>query len=398
MGANGALEKALEELIERVLENRLQAWQQQLRQEIRDAVASTPARVTVAAPPSAAPSLPEAPRAAASEALPALQLGVSQILQPTSQTEILNVFLQSAEAFCGRCAVFVLRGGTFGFWRGKNFTEETAGRLRTITLPASQSGIFKEICDSLLAVSSSRSPESLPEGLCEALEDATEPAIYAFPILVHGRVVAALYADSGAVAGSVEPSALEILARVAGLSLETISIRQSARAAAASAPTSTVGVSPEPTEEIQPEAASAATAESTPLMAESPTAPPGSFAATFAPAAAIETPAAEPPPDTSSLPQDVQEIHRRAHRFARVAVQDLLSYHKDKIEQGRTNKNLYQLLREDIEKTRENYQKRFCETEARSFDYFHYELVVKLANNDPSTLGTQYPGPVRGEL
>ena len=114
----------------------------------------------------------------------------------------------------------------------------------------------------------------------------------------------------------------------------------------------------------------------------------------FVSASEVQAPAVEPPPDPISFPEEDQDAHRKAHRFARVAVQDLLSYHKDKIEDGRNNKNLYEILREDIEKTRENYQKRFGQTAARSYDYFHYELVVKLANNDLSALGERYPGPV----
>jgi hypothetical protein len=104
-----------------------------------------------------------------------------------------------------------------------------------------------------------------------------------------------------------------------------------------------------------------------------------------------------PPPDADSLPDAERDSHRKAHRFARVAVQDLLSYHKDKVEQGRKNKNLFVLLKEDIDKTRQNYQSRFGQTPAREFDYLHYEMVSKLAGNDPSVLGDQYPGPWAGE-
>jgi hypothetical protein len=101
-------------------------------------------------------------------------------------------------------------------------------------------------------------------------------------------------------------------------------------------------------------------------------------------------------PDVGSLPENDRESHRKAHRFARVAVQDLLSYHKEKIADGRKNKNLFAVLKDDIQKTRENYQKRFGQTAASSFDYLHYEMVAKLAGNDPSVLGDQYPGPWSG--
>ncbi len=123
---------------------------------------------------------------------------------------------------------------------------------------------------------------------------------------------------------------------------------------------------------------------------------PGSFAASI-PATPEAAPSVAPPPDTDSLPEPDREAHRKAHRFARVAVQDLLSYHKNKIEQGRKNKNLYSMLKDDIEKTRENYRHRFGNTPARSFDYLHYELVLKLAGNDPEALGAQYPGASQGE-
>jgi hypothetical protein len=94
-----------------------------------------------------------------------------------------------------------------------------------------------------------------------------------------------------------------------------------------------------------------------------------------------------------SLPEDQRESHRKAHRFARVAVQDLLSYHREKVEQGRVQRNLFQLLKDDIEKTRQNYQQRFGNTAARSFDYLHYEMVARLTDNDPGMLGDGYPGP-----
>ena len=124
--------------------------------------------------------------------------------------------------------------------------------------------------------------------------------------------------------------------------------------------------------------------------------PPGSFAGSIP--ASPETDSNLPaPPDADSLPEEAREAHRKAHRFSRVAVQDLLSYHKGKIELGRKDKNLYTLLKEDIEKTRENYNKRFGQTAASSFDYLHYEMVRNLAGNDPTALGEQYPGPSQSQ-
>lgn len=377
MVESGALEKAFGEMFRQAVEDGLASLRQQLREELRAELSKALAGATPSATPAAAVSL-----------LPAVNQLVSRVLQPTGQSEILGAFLQGAKSFAGRCALFARKGDSFTFWRGEGFPAEATNRLRSVTVAATLPGIFKEICENQLAVTTGRSAESLAPSLEQALGKTAEESIYLFPVIVQGRVIAALYADAGEKANSVESPALEILARVAGLSLETSAARaaspSTARPAAAeaapSAETTPVAEAPpEPTVESVTEEVSQA-------------APFGSFAASV-PTSAAAVAATPPPPDADSLPEAERDIHRRAHRFARVAVQDLLSYHKNKIEDGRRNKNLYSLLREDIEKTRENYQKRFGQTAASSFDYFHYELVVKLADNDLATLGEQYPGP-----
>ena len=407
MGENGALEKALEELINRVLENRLAVLQEQLRREISSAVAGlskagVSERVPEATPPPAVPVMGAPPTAVAS-AFPTLNQSVSRILQPTSQTEILNTFLQGAAEFCGRCALFVLRGNSFTFWRARGFAEEAAVRLREVSVPVNEAGIFKEVYDDQLAVSSHRSPESLGSAFDQALGECAEPSIYLFPIVVQGRMVAALYGDAGAQAGSVEPAGLEVLARVVGLSLATAATRQARQQGEAATPTAPREPAAAPptqqpemvaTPELEPAMAAELQQES-PVEAEQVADAASSFEAAPVPVA-VKAPDVAPPPDLDSLPEEDRDTHRKAHRRARVAVQDLLSYHKDKIEEGRRNKNLYALLREDMDKTRQDYQSRFGQTSARSFDYLHYELVLNLAGKDPSALGSDYPGPVAG--
>ncbi|MBI1956098.1 MAG: hypothetical protein HYS38_06855 [Acidobacteria bacterium] len=376
MAESGALEKAFEEMVRRAVEDGLASLRQQLREELRAELSQALAGAARTEVPVAASS---AAPAQVVSSLPAVNQAVSRVLQPTVQADILGAFLQGAKSFAGRCALFARKGDSFTFWRAEGFPAEATQRLRSVAVAATQPGIFKEINENRIAASARRSPESLTPALEQALGEAAEESIYLFPVIVQGRVIAALYADAGEKANSVESAALEIVAMVAGLSLET----SAARAA-----------SPSPARPAASEAAQPL--ETVAAPAEAPQAAPfGSFAASV-PAAAEAVAVTPPPPDADSLPEAERDIHRRAHRFARVAVQDLLSYHKNKIEEGRQNKNLYTLLREDIEKTRENYQKRFGKTAASSFDYFHYELVVKLAGDDPATLGEQYPGPFRG--
>ena len=366
--ANGAgsSEKALEELIRRV---------------IREEMAATSV-------PGKAMATPAVPAPTSGPGMGAASQAVSGILQPTGQSDIMAAALRGALALAGRCVLLVRRGENFSAWRSEGYSGNTAGALRAVSVSASQPGIFKNLCDTLQPICRPRSAGVLPAPLEQALGSAAGPHLCLLPILVQGKVVAALYSDAGGRSGSEEMSGLEILARVTGLSLETAAARAAAggeagRPAASAAPAPAAEAAPEPV------------ALETPVAAEAAPSP-GSFAAGF-PVAAEGEAVLPPPPDMESMPEAERDSHKKAYRFARVAVQDLLSYHKDKIEQGRRNKNLFTLLKEDIEKTRENYQKRFGQTPARSFDYLHYEMVAKLAGNDLSVLGDQYPGPVSNE-
>ncbi|MBI4480005.1 MAG: hypothetical protein HY651_08275 [Acidobacteria bacterium] len=367
----GSFEKAFEELIRRVLREEIAAG-------AVSSAPSTPAAAAEAAP-SAGPGFSE------------LNQAVNNILQPTGQADIMAAALRGAMTLAGRCALFVRRGDNFSAWRAEGYAGQTATAIRSVTVSATQPGIFKELCDTQRPMCRQRVAGILPPALEQALGSAMGPSLCLLPVLVQGKVVAALYSDAGGSSGSEEMSGLEIVAKVTGLSLETAASRvgtESPRAAAAPMATETP---PEPVR-LETPAPAPAVAEAAPELAPSR----GSFAAGF-PVAREGGPALSPPPDADALPEAERDSHKKAHRFARVAVQDLLSYHKDKIEQGRRNKNLFTLLKEDIEKTRENYQKRFGQTPARAFDYLHYEMVSKLAGNDMSVLGDQYPGPWAGD-
>jgi hypothetical protein len=61
--------------------------------------------------------------------------------------------------------------------------------------------------------------------------------------------------------------------------------------------------------------------------------------------------------------------------------------------EGRENRDLYLRLKRDIDRSREMYEKRVSPTVARKIDYFHDEIIRILGDNDPTTLGSDYPGP-----
>lgn len=89
---------------------------------------------------------------------------------------------------------------------------------------------------------------------------------------------------------------------------------------------------------------------------------------------------------------DERRLHNDARRFARLLVSEIKLYNKEKVEEGRHEGNLYDRLREDIDRSRQMYDKRVAPPVAARYDYFHQELVNTLAEGDPSKLGTDYPG------
>jgi hypothetical protein len=87
-----------------------------------------------------------------------------------------------------------------------------------------------------------------------------------------------------------------------------------------------------------------------------------------------------------------RRMHNDARRFARLLVSEIKMYNEQKVLDGRSNSDLYDRLREYIDRSREMYDKRVKPEVAKRYDYFHHELVNRLAEGDPDKLGVAYPG------
>ncbi|MEP6900325.1 MAG: hypothetical protein ABJA66_01165 [Actinomycetota bacterium] len=90
--------------------------------------------------------------------------------------------------------------------------------------------------------------------------------------------------------------------------------------------------------------------------------------------------------------EDERRLHNDARRFARLLVSEIKLYNEQKVKEGRAGSDLYERLREAIDRSREMYDKRVQPPVAAKFDYFHYELVSNLAEGDENKLGAAYPG------
>lgn len=157
----------------------------------------------------------------------------------------------------------------------------------------------------------------------------------------------------------------------------------------------------EPAEEVQEYVPAIEEAAATPPVSEELTTGSNGHAAESVSQPAVETVGASQfkgrfADRVIDLPIDVPEterkLHNNARRFARLLVSEIKLYNEQKVVEGREAADLYDRLREAIDRSREMYDKRVEPQVAGSFDYFHYELVNSLADGDPVKLGSSYPG------
>jgi hypothetical protein len=80
-------------------------------------------------------------------------------------------------------------------------------------------------------------------------------------------------------------------------------------------------------------------------------------------------------------------MHEEARRLARLLVSEIKLYNEEQVEAGRRNRDIYERLREDIDRSRQMYEERVDPRLVKSTDYFYQELVRILAAGDSKALG-----------
>jgi hypothetical protein len=255
-----------------------------------------------------------------------------------------------------------------------------------------------------------KSAKELQKSLERALEDAVSRALRdnLAPLQRTADELHHAYADLVAACSSSRPSnALPALLRA--------QTAAAALAAGLSVLSNFVAVALNPREQITAEEGSSAdhtavaeeAAEEAPEVAavpyeEAPAAAPESAEIVLEePPAGAEAPAEEAPAtevaafDLASLPGDVQELHKRANRVAKVAMQDIKLLRPKDVKLGREHKDICLRLRSDLDKARKEYDRRFRAILDHPVDYFHHWMVAILADGDREALGEYpYPSPV----
>ena len=82
-----------------------------------------------------------------------------------------------------------------------------------------------------------------------------------------------------------------------------------------------------------------------------------------------------------------EALHEEARRLARLLVSEIKLYNEEQVEEGRRKRDIYERLREDIDRSRQMYEERVEPRILKTTDYFYQELVRILAAGDARALG-----------
>jgi hypothetical protein len=362
------IRQSVEQAVAKALQAHLPQLQSQIVQQVLDALPAQELPTAATEAPAHADSI-------------ALVEAVSSIHAGSTQKEILRALLDAGSGYCSRIALFVVKAGAATGWQARGFGDEESVKDFPLDLTA---GPTAHSYQNRVATPGNITEMGTP--FAEHFGRPSNEQVLVLPLALKDKVAALVYADGGDV-DKLDPAALELLVIATSSWLEVISLRKQAAAKedasgigrADTAPVQTVSSFSDPFASHAPKHIPASQPEPAAEVVE----------VTAAHASAAAAPAAATDPLAGLSPEDA-DMHRKAQRFARLLVDEIKLYNQAKVAEGRRNKDLYDRLKEDIDKSRGTFQKRYGNTAAASGDYFYYELLRSLAEDDVSIMGSNF--------
>ena len=291
-----------------------------------------------------------------------------------NQAEALNILIDAAGQKCDGIALFVLKGDKIAGWKSLKLSSEkfVDDNIKDITLDFKEGSSFFHCQQTFSFISGTPGHFPLDSNLLEKLGERNACYIAIFPLAVKGKCVAFLYSDSLEEDLDLETLAfLELITNLTSLAIETLATRQSIITIKKNAQ-KPVGEE----KEIESKEEKAEVALAPPAKAPTPIA-----RITEVPVAII------PPVSPPALLEDEMKLHDEAKRFARLLVSEIKLYNEAQVALGRENKDLFERLKDDIERSKKMYMERISPKISSNTNYFYEELVKTLAAGDPAVLG-----------
>ena len=370
------MSKELQEIVERAVAQALERQLPKLQAELVQCVLAelpAPASAAEAGAPGPMPS--------------GLVQAIAGIHAGSTQKEILKALLDAGTTYASRVALFVVRGGAASGWQARGFGDDDL--IKDFPLDMTM-GPGSHAYQNRVAT-----PANIAEMDRRFVKQFGGPAneqIVILPLVLKDKVAALLYADGGT-ENLLDAGSLEVLVMATSAWLEVASLRKQAqqREMAEPAPSMEPPLPPPAAVQTVSSFADPFAAHSPKHIAKAsepePVAEVVEVAASAAAASAAAAPAADP---FAGLSAEDADTHRKAQRFARLLVDEIKLYNQAKVNEGRRNKDLYDRLKEDIDKSRTTFQKRYGSTVAASGDYFQKEVVRSLAEDDFSVMGANF--------
>jgi hypothetical protein len=336
------------------------------------------------------------PASAGSADYSGLKASIAAMEKGTNLSEVLTHLVTEANRRIERVAMFIVKSNAAVGWYGRGFVQPEL--VKSLQIPLSADTVFRVVNTSRHATRGhiSHSPGT-PQALARL---GGEPqGILAVPLILRDKVAAILYCDTRE--DEVQPGvadSIEILVVFASKVIDLLSgaARPAAQPQAAQPPSAP----PQPSPAGGPPSAPPTARPQ--VLVPSPPAGQGNDlgSATVMWPGRAGTQSTPPSVPTSSPPKPAsptavavavaphdQKAHDDAKRFARLVVSEIKLYNEAKVAEGRKTKDIYERLKEDIERGRQMYQDRVPGDIRRSTDYFTDELVRILAGGDASALG-----------
>ena len=367
--------------------------------------------------------------------------------EAANQVEVLHRFLDLCRRHASRAVLLIARGSDLGVWKAVGFSDHGGidEEVRRITISAQQTDPLPRVLE---GAPCRLSPGNEISRRLGAHEPAGAVVV---PMAVKEKVSGALYADVVAgEEDRFDPEAIAFLTHLAGVTVDRLAGRKLKPAPALRPPQASVaepaaerelaleyepGLEEEPpwepdariprkrsridVDEFAPPPAPAPSARRKEVgEATSPPArgleralPPEEIVSARPPSAAtmrIET-VREPsvPPALASEPSvegpsvstgarrlagplaaaEGEERRDEARRFAKLLVSEIKLYNERAVQEGREHGNLYERLKEDIDRSRQMYDERIPQDIRASSNFFYEELVRVLAGGRADVLG-----------
>jgi hypothetical protein len=334
-----------------------------------------------------------------------LAAALDHLEKAPTQAEVLKALMDGLQPLCERCALYIVKQGIANLFTHRGFDSE-----------APKSGVPVVPPPELEALLSGSSPRAAGgpayAALLKPLSGLQAAESLVLPLRLRHKVVALVLLDSGSLQRLEHPALLRAVVLAAESALSHLAAAghegTGAMPAVASgspatkpvpAAAQTAAAQPRPPA-AQPPAGEAAPQKTTAPMATSdvrasqPMAPPE-------PARALDTRDLTPSVPTQMVPDPIPmpapapaagdldpKVRATAERLARVLVGDIELYFPQKVAQGRQNGNIYGLLREELDRSRQTFLERFgAEVESRH-RIFQNTVVHQLCDGDGKRLGT----------